>query len=196
LVLALVTPDRQTNLVFIAIFLGLSWLYNKPPMYLSRRPLASVITLGLCYGALPLLYGYVLSGRGLTSFIVVLGFLWFIQRIATSILKDFKDVHGDKRFGKKTFYLVYGQQKTALVSVAFSLLAYSGVIALVFIKFGTSTLSLALGFLAAVVALRNFLLRLNLLKTQDEKKLASIFSRSFHYQNQFDLVVLLWLMTL
>jgi 4-hydroxybenzoate polyprenyltransferase len=171
-------------------------MYNARPLRLSRKPVASIAVLGLCYGLLPLVYGFTQHGGGLTRALVIVGGLWFLQRVSTSIMKDFKDAKGDKLFGKKTFYLVYGRRAIAWVSNSFSLVAYIGIIAFLLYNFSLSVLSITLCAVASAAAVRNIIIRLRLFTVPDEKTLAGIFSKSFIYQNQFDAIILLCLILL
>jgi 4-hydroxybenzoate polyprenyltransferase len=193
--LALLSPQRKINLLFIALFFTFSWLYSRPPFSFSRRPVLSILTMGLCYGALPLIYGYAVSA-GRSNYAVWFAVTWFGLRVSTSILKDFKDAPGDKLHGKRTFYLVFGRKATALVSIFMSSCFYLLAIILVITKFGIRPPVIILAIVVSIAALRNVMTRLRMLGTQSEKTLAAIFGRSFYQQNQFDALILLCLIVL
>lgn len=181
------------HLFFVIPMLGMIWFYNKRPLVLSRRPISSIMTLALIYSVFPLIYGYYLN-NGLKNdnyFLFLIAF-WFLVRISVAILKDYKDVKGDKIYNKKTFYLVFGNKYTIWVSVLFFCFGSFGVL---FILFATKDPNW-LFVLPILFVLRNFSLRLKLFKTQDTKKLSNIFPPIFFGQNQFDLAFLLCLIFL
>lgn len=193
LLIALLFPPRLINTIVVFVFLFFTWLYNMPPYLASRRPISSILILGLCYGQLPIVYGFVLASGGFDKFFIVFAILWFFVRVSISIMKDYKDSEGDKLFNKQTFYLHFGGKVTAIVSLAFSSIAYLGIVTLLFISKGTSTSFGITLILSGLLALRNIKQRIEVLRVKDEKKLTNIFSKSFIYHNQFEAAVLLCL---
>lgn len=91
------------------------WLYDAPPLYGSRRPVFSIILLSLVASALPFVLGTLLGQwhPALVSWAV----MWWMMRASLSLLKDYKDAHGDAKHHKKTFLLVYGATTVARVSL-------------------------------------------------------------------------------
>lgn len=178
------------HLFFVISLLGLSWLYNKPPFLFSRRPLASPIILALCYSTVPLIYGYYL-GSGLTSNLNLLELIisWFLIRYSIAILKDYKDLQGDRIHNKRTFCLSFGFKNTAISSAICFTLGSAGFIWLLL----ANHQFVWLYFLPLLFLFRNLYLRLKLFKSADDKKLNNIFLKIFFGQNQFDLVFLLCL---
>ena len=169
------------------------WIYNSKPFLLSRKPFASLIILALSYSTIPLLYGYYLNlGLKINNYFIYLIIFWFLIRISVSILKDYKDEVGDKIYSKKTFYLVFGNKRTALVSVLFFCLGSLGIIYMLFMIRGISFLFI----LPIIFFFKNLYLRLQLFKTSEVKKLTYIFHKIFFGQNQFDLMLLLCLIFL
>lgn len=180
------------HLIFV-LMLGLIWLYNKPPFFLSRRPIASIVVLALAYSTVPLLYGYYLNfGLALNSDLLYLVLLWFLVRISIAILKDYKDARGDKAYNKRTFYLTYGHRYTALVSIICFSVGCVGILFLLFLLRTPHWLFI----LPALFLIRNFYLRLQLFRTMNNKKLTDIFHQIFFGQNQFDFAFLLCLLLL
>ncbi len=102
---------------FLAIFsiLLISIIYSVPPFSFKNRSLKGNAVLSIGSVAIPLLSGAILSGRvpGATELgifsLLTLSFFF----INTS--KDFKDVTGDKAFGKRTAVIAYGSAILLLV---------------------------------------------------------------------------------
>ena len=96
--------------------LVLSAAYSLRPLRLSGRGVVASLALPACYVAVPYLVG-VIAGRGTVrpgdlSLLAGL-YVAFIGRI---LLKDFRDVHGDALFGKRTFLVRYGRRWTCGLS--------------------------------------------------------------------------------
>lgn len=177
------------HLMFVLLMLSLAWAYNKPPFLLSRKPISSLAILGLAYGAIPLLYGHVLSGKILElSFALALVF-WFLLRYSISIMKDYKDTKGDKVFNKRTFYLTFGGSTTVWLSLFLSVFSYAGILIL---SINVRTINWVFLLLIAM-GLRNVFLRIKLFSTHSDKEANKIFHKAFFGQNQFEAIYLLWL---
>ncbi len=192
LLIGLASPNHRLSFLFIGLLILFSWMYNMPPFYFSRRPLLSILAMGVCYGALPVVYGYTTGGGRSVVVILGLGLIWLTVRISSSIMKDYKDAAGDRKHGKHTFYLEYGSKITAWISVLFSAAAYLAAITTLIFKFGWGWPTVLVAIITMIAA-RNVYTRIGLLKIHDTGRMAGIFSRSFYYQNQFDLAVLLCL---
>jgi len=194
LVAAVLSPQRGIHLLAVAVLLLLAWLYNLPPVRASRRPILSMVVLGLCFGAAPLLYGYVLDYGKISSYILILAFFWILIRVSTAIMKDYKDVKGDKIFNKNTFYVRYGAKTTARVSIWLALVSYIGVLVALLTKTeGRHAIFVFMLLVAGLLAIRNIVLRLQLTKTKSDKQLNTIFHKSVFAHNQFEIVVFLCL---
>jgi 4-hydroxybenzoate polyprenyltransferase len=194
-VVALMAPGRPVHLIYAAVYLAFAWLYNNAPARLSRRPIASMVVMGLCYGALPLLYGYALSGAALGPAAALLAVIWFFQRVSLSILKDFKDAAGDRIHDKRTFYLRFGRRTVVWASVSGAVLAYVATVGLLVVAVPrASATATVLALLALILALRNLLLRGKLLFASDEGHLNRIFHQSLVAHNQFEAVIILCLL--
>lgn len=101
----------------LLIYLLVCWLYNSPPAQLSRRPVASITALGLCFAALPFLYGWIISSGPLSSAVIWLIAGGFLLRFSLSALKDYKDYYGDKKNSKQTFLIRFGPHKLRSISM-------------------------------------------------------------------------------
>lgn len=102
--------------LLVAACLVLNYIYSMPPLKISHRGVLAPLLLPLGYVVLPFLVGAWAIG-GLISddgwVILTAIYISFIGRI---ILKDFRDVKGDAKFGKRTFLLRYGRKTTCLTS--------------------------------------------------------------------------------
>ncbi len=109
----------ELSLYHLAICGGLlllNRLYSNKPARISRRGGLAPLLLPLGYVFLPFSLGYLSVTSGISSeALFVLGglYLHFLSRI---ILKDYRDVKGDKAFGKKTFLLNRGNRAVCLAS--------------------------------------------------------------------------------
>lgn len=124
--------------------------YSRKPLRLSHKPALSVVVLSLLGAPLPFLLGTSLGEVGQAGTLV--GFfigLWSL-RLSVSILKDYKDAAGDAKHGKKTFLLVYGARKVAIVSVSSLLLGFL-IAALTMFKYDLATNVELVGLVLLVV---------------------------------------------
>ena len=192
--LALLAPQRQLHLLVVASLLVIVWLYNSPPIQASKRPILSILVLSLCFGAIPFVYGYLLAGGEFEYSALAIGAALFMGRVSTTILKDYKDAAGDKKHNKLSFYLRYGLNTTYNMGLSAAITAYTLLLTSLVILADKST-----GFAYAVIALAILLaagslrLRLQLKKAKDDNARNLIFHQIVPAHNQFELVVLLWL---
>lgn len=176
-------------IIFVLLMLFLAWAYNNPPLLLSRKPISSLVILGIAYGAAPLLYGYALSGKTFQWHFISAVLLWFILRISISIMKDYKDVKGDKVFNKRTFYLEFGDKPIIWLSFLMPVFSYIGIILL-----SSGIRSINFGFIIIIaIAFRNIYIRSELFSKHTDKEANKIFHKAFFGQNQFEAVYLAWL---
>jgi 4-hydroxybenzoate polyprenyltransferase len=104
------------HLIICAGLLLLNRLYSNKPARISRRGGLAPLLLPIGYVFLPFSIGYLAISDKITSssLLVLAGlYLHFLARI---ILKDYRDVKGDKAFGKKTFLLNRGNLAVCVVS--------------------------------------------------------------------------------
>lgn len=102
--------------ILVAICLLLNYLYSMPPIRISYRGALASILLPVGYVLLPFLVGTWSVGDTLTHdgrLILAALYISFVGRI---LLKDFRDVEGDSKFGKMTFLLRYGRKATCISS--------------------------------------------------------------------------------
>ena len=88
-----------------AVLLGLNWAYSFPPIRISYRGVLAPLMLPLGYVGYPLAVGFVLTNSQFTwQWVLLFAGLYalFVSRV---MLKDFRDVAGDKKYGKLTFLL-------------------------------------------------------------------------------------------
>jgi 4-hydroxybenzoate polyprenyltransferase len=188
------TNKKYDMALWVLGYLFLGWVYNAPPLRLSVRPFASIVTLGVYYAALPFLFGIFLVGSTNVN-VLIFGAGLLLQRVATSVLKDYKDTKGDALHGKRTFLLTYGAKATGVTSMV---LYVAGAVcllaALVRLHGSADTVPLyamlaSVGmFMAWSVALRVRLLR----KTSMQQR-AALFARCFAQENYVVGLMAVWL---
>jgi len=116
--LALAWSIGPEVLVLAAGGLVLNVVYSCRPFRLSDRGAAAAAALPLGYVALPYLTGALSVDEGLsTRGVWVLGAL-YVSTFGRVLLKDFRDVEGDRRFGKAGFLLRRGPKATCAASAA------------------------------------------------------------------------------
>lgn len=183
-------PSATTG--FVALLMILSWAYNAHPLRLSRRPLGSIIVLGICYGFAPFMIGVSLDSS-VTIADVLFGASVAFGRISLSILKDYKDAHGDALHQKKTFLLVYGRSNVRYLSIFFSALGYAGVIGCLWWYSNSPPLYWVLVGIVIAGWLVTQRIRLHPRRTYDE--LNYQFHQCLHYELVFYGYIVLWLTT-
>jgi 4-hydroxybenzoate polyprenyltransferase len=106
-------------IVALAVVLGVQ--YSAPPLRLRRSGTAAMLVIG-CGVALAFLGGalsqYRISGEALET-----AFLFGFFAFNAALLKDFKDVEGDRRAGVKTLPVILGHKRAsrlALLGIALS----------------------------------------------------------------------------
>ena len=116
------------------IALALTIAYNIKPFQFSRKPISSIVVLAILLGFIPALLGLG-TDIAFTSvwLLVILGLS--LQRFSLSILKDYKDYIGDKKYNKKTFLLTYGPNATKTVSILFGFIGYLSILMAFMIQF-------------------------------------------------------------
>lgn len=126
MVLTLLLPVFVQVGVWTMALLGIA--YNTKPLLLSHRPHLSIAALGVLYATLPFLVGYFMYATEISWQILLLAVFWGCARAAISILKDFKDVKGDKKHGKHTFLLRHGRKVTLVASNSLAVVGLVGVV--------------------------------------------------------------------
>lgn len=115
LIMALSSFYGWKGVVCSAVMLLISYAYSIHPVRLTARPLISPIVLAAAYVYYSFTLGFWSMPDGRTyPFALTVGlFVGFIARI---LLKDFRDIRGDKKYGKITFLIRYGATVTIVVS--------------------------------------------------------------------------------
>lgn len=105
-----------TNAVIITlVLLTVDYIYSLKPFQISFRPVASPLLLAAAYVYYSFSIGY-WSTDAMSSYPWLLTLGLYLGFIARLLLKDFRDVKGDKRHGKVTFLLRYGAKATCVAS--------------------------------------------------------------------------------
>jgi 4-hydroxybenzoate polyprenyltransferase len=95
--------------------LGVATAYSLTPLRISRRGVVASLVLPALFVALPFVLG-VLAGRGLRGGDLVLLSALYVGFVGRIVLKDFRDVVGDRLFGKRTFLVRHGRRVTCALS--------------------------------------------------------------------------------
>ncbi len=107
------------SVVVVGCGLALAAAYSLPPLRLCGRGALTSALLPLGYVAVPFLVGVFSSGSGVNGRGLVLAgglYLGFMGRLA---LKDFRDQHGDRLYGKRTTLVRHGRASTCAFSAVF-----------------------------------------------------------------------------
>lgn len=186
LVASLLSSNGVASIGFVAAFCLLSYIYNQPPLQTSHRPILSLLTLTVCTGFLPVVYGLAL-GNNLSPHGIYLAMAWFLFRWGINAMKDFKDVVGDKRHHKHTFLLRYGKNVTLITSALMTTLGFGSLI--VYLYPLSSQLSLFLACSATVLIGH----RLSLLRFNSNQQIHHGFVQAIIMQHVFDAGFIVWL---
>ncbi len=117
---AVVTASAAATQGLTALLLTLAGLavaaaYSLPPFRLSRRGVVAPLVLPALFVGVPFVLG-VLAGRGLRVGDAVLLAALYVGFTGRIVLKDFRDVVGDRLFGKRTFLVRHGRGPTCVLS--------------------------------------------------------------------------------
>lgn len=152
--------------VFLAIgMLVLNYIYSMPPIRISYRGIWAPLMLPIGYVFYPFMLGFLANGANWQSiyFVLLAGlYLAFVGRL---LLKDYRDVKGDKKFGKLTFLVRHGNKTTALTSATCWFLGAS-LVSVFFYKYWPMMLFTAI----FAFAILYFLLRLSRTNSFDQQK--------------------------
>jgi len=120
LLLSLIYGPTALLLTFIVLLMD--YAYSFKPIRITDRGVLSQLMLPIAYVFFPLSLGY-------WSVDTVNPYPWLLLAglytgfIARLMLKDFRDVKGDKMFGKRTFLLRHGRLATCYVSEFFGIVS-------------------------------------------------------------------------
>lgn len=127
--------------------MALSGAYSLRPVRIADRGAVASLLLPAGYVAVPYLLGIcaVRAPRAGTDLALLAGlYVGFIGRI---LLKDFRDVRGDRLFGKRTFLVRHGRRRTCALS---AVCWVAGAVALAGVR--DLTADVAVAYAASVVA--------------------------------------------
>lgn len=117
LAVLMVVPIGWKAVMVMLLSLSISYIYSLDPIKISHRTHLAHIFLSVAYVIVP----YSLGVFTISEWYVPIDYFFmgaftilFFGRI---ILKDFRDVKGDLKYGKPTFLIVYGKNITCLISV-------------------------------------------------------------------------------
>ena len=189
IVALLFLPNITKGLACVSLLLG--WAYNVRPVQASYRPIPSIVLLSLAYGLIPFLMGA--SFGSINWPVIFLATGWTVGRGSLSLLKDYKDAHGDAVADKRTFLLVYGGTLTARLSFGLALMSYAVCVGLVATQ-AQHTFTAAV--LLSIVAVWLLYERARLFSAHKYGKLNQIFHDCIRYQLIFDGLVVVCLRTL
>lgn len=120
LFLSLIYSPAALLLTFAVLLLD--YAYSFKPLRITDRGILSQLILPIAYVLFPLSLGYwSVDTPNPYPWLLLAGlYTGFIARL---MLKDFRDVKGDKMFGKRTFLLRHGRLATCYVSEFFALVS-------------------------------------------------------------------------
>ena len=118
---------NQFVLLWVGLYILLGYSYSGPLNIKSRGVYAAML-LGFCYGAMPWLLGALVTGHFGEVSLMWMALSSFVFSTGIIVLKDFKDIKGDKATHKRTLLVIKGPVYTryyylAITSVAYALLA-------------------------------------------------------------------------
>jgi len=161
-------------LPWIGLYLLLGWMYSGPLNIQGRGVLAALL-LGFCYGVVPWLVGVIAVNAPITFYLACIIVSSFIYKSGVIVIKDFKDIHGDKIGGKRTLLVRRGAEFVRRYYLILTTLAF---VFLVILNIYYWNLTMAL--LGILLAVCNYVLleNRNLFKDSQKRKANSSISRA------------------
>lgn len=138
-------------ILFTIGMLVLDYAYSIKPIRVSDRGIFSQFLLAFAYVYYPFTLGFWSSNSG-NAFPWLISIGIYLAFVARLLLKDFRDVKGDKKHGKMTFVLRHGVEMTCRVSSLFWLVALAIVAYAVSFNFGL-TVVLMVGLIQVLIFL-------------------------------------------
>lgn len=114
--LALAITVSTTTGAVMAVGLLLAAVYSAPRLGMGGRGLATSVLLPLVYVAVPYAAGRLSGGWSVDATDALLVSGLYVSFVGRLMLKDFRDEHGDRMFGKRTFLVRHGRATTCAVS--------------------------------------------------------------------------------
>jgi 4-hydroxybenzoate polyprenyltransferase len=134
--------------LLVAIMLVLNLAYSLPPARISHRGGLALALLPVGYVGLTMGLGWLVAGAASLPGTLALTVICYVQFLARISLKDYRDVEGDARFGKRTFLLRHGQ--AAVVRLALVAHAAAGVSGVIWLYLVSPYGAAAYAFLATI----------------------------------------------
>ncbi len=105
--------------ISILVMSLLSIMYSVPPFSLKNKGFLGNLTLGFVSGFVTFYSGYVLIANNLSinPLILIIGILLGFLFTFFSVLKDFKDMKGDRIYRKNTLVVKYGVRIPAIINL-------------------------------------------------------------------------------
>jgi 4-hydroxybenzoate polyprenyltransferase len=151
-------------LLLSLLILFIDYIYSLQPLRITNRPIASPLLLAFAYVYFSFSIGF-WSGSATASYPWLLTLGLYFGFIARLLLKDFRDIKGDKKFGKQTFLIRYGIAKTCIASIGL------WVIAGIFISLATSlNLGVVLVVVYGIIVVSYWLVALSKTRSIDQQQ--------------------------
>lgn len=126
--LTFMTSFYAMIILLIGVFLGLS--YTTPPIKLSYRGLGE-LDVGITHSFYIVLAGFLFQSPKInTTFPWLISIPLFFAVFGAIILAGFPDLESDRKVGKKTLTVIFGQKKATLlsiISIALSIISSSAI---------------------------------------------------------------------
>ncbi len=140
-------------LLWVGTYTLLGYFYSGVANVKSRGIYAALL-LGFCYGAMPWILGAIATGEVASLPLLVFAGISFIFSSGIIVIKDFKDIVGDRATGKKTMLVRRGVQFTRRYYLILTTLSYGLLALFCFVATGSPVFVLG----ALLAGLGNFLL--------------------------------------
>lgn len=112
---------QPAGIIFTLTYLGLGWVYSRPPFSFSHRGLWGTLLLSICYSGLPIYLAIFQTSapqaKNLDILLVAIPF-----SMASLLFKDYKDKKGDLKVGKLTPLVRYGSRNIKLIAWVLTIL--------------------------------------------------------------------------
>lgn len=132
------------TLLWLALYVFAGWLYSGP-VNVKGHPVGSGVVLAICYGVMPWMLLFAVNQALPPAYIVIATFIFVFGIIQ---LKDFKDLEGDRKFGKRTLLVRYGPAVVKNVVLGCTLIAYGVLVCQLSILNGLAGLVVGCGLLS------------------------------------------------
>jgi 4-hydroxybenzoate polyprenyltransferase len=115
---AVISIGNTKLVVLFGVLFMLNWAYSFAPFQISRRGGFAPLLLPLGYTTLTVLSGVLLTTSQLQTKHYVLVLAFYIHFLSRILLKDYRDVIGDKKAGKMTLLLKKGNLYIVKLAIA------------------------------------------------------------------------------